>query len=178
MSQGILSTIVETLIVPLSGLYTQMCLQTLTNCGDLFMWTFFASRLNFKVSTYASWKPDPGAKYVNAFYMSWYEHYFYAFPPFSVIAACLQKIDQNQATGVLVVPMWQTQPWFTTLLHLLVDCKERDAHTSECRLKCVLFLSRDPRYIGISQSFKCQSNPPEVAYIVNISPFITSLIRS
>ena len=78
----------------------------------------FASRLNFKVSAYASWKPDPGAKYVNAFYMSWKEHYFYAFPPFSVIAACLQKIDQDQATGVLVVPIWQTQPWFTTLLHL------------------------------------------------------------
>ena len=70
----------------------------------------FASRLNFKVSTYASWKPDPGAKYVNAFYMSWKEHYFYAFPPFSVIAACLQKIDLDQATGVLVVPIWQTQP--------------------------------------------------------------------
>ena len=81
----------------------------------------FASRLNFKVSTYASWKPDPGAKYVNAFYMSWKEHYFCAFPPFSVIAACLQKIDQDQAPGVLLVPIWQTQPWFTTLLHLLVD---------------------------------------------------------
>ena len=81
----------------------------------------FASRLNFKVSTYASWKPDPGATYINAFYMSWKEYYFYAFPPFSVIAACLQKIEQDQATGVLVVPIWQTQPWFTTLLHLLVD---------------------------------------------------------
>ncbi len=34
-------------------------------CVDL-----FASRVNFKVSTYASWKPDPGAKYINAFYMS------------------------------------------------------------------------------------------------------------
>ena len=30
----------ETLIVLLSGLYTQMCLQTLTTCGDLFTWTF------------------------------------------------------------------------------------------------------------------------------------------
>ena len=69
----------------------------------------FASRLNFKVSTYASWKPDQGAKYVNAFYMSWKEHYFYAFPPFSVIVACLQKIDQDQATGVLAVPIWQTR---------------------------------------------------------------------
>ena len=53
--------------------------------------------------------------------MSWKEYYFYAFPPFSVIAASLQKIEQDQATGVLVVPIWQTQPWCTTLLHLLVD---------------------------------------------------------
>ena len=81
----------------------------------------FASRLNFKVSTYVSWKPDPGAKYANAIHVSWKEYYFYAFPPFSVIPACLRKIEQDQATGVLVVPIWQTQPWFTTLLHLLVD---------------------------------------------------------
>ena len=81
----------------------------------------FASRLNFKVPSYVSWKPDPGAQYVNAFFMSWKEYYFYAFPPFSVIAACLQKIEQDQATGVLLVPVWQTQPWFTPLLHLLVD---------------------------------------------------------
>ena len=25
----------------------------------------FASGLNFKVSNYVSWKPDPGAKYIN-----------------------------------------------------------------------------------------------------------------
>ena len=53
--------------------------------------------------------------------MSWKEHYSYVFPPFSTIAARLQKIDQDHATGVLVVPIWQAQPWFTTLLHLLVD---------------------------------------------------------
>ena len=39
-----------------------------------------ASRLNSKLSTYASWKPDPGAKYVDAFYMSWKKYYFNAFP--------------------------------------------------------------------------------------------------
>lgn len=31
------------------------------------------------------------------------------------------KIEQDQATGVLVVSIWQTQPWFRTLLHLIVD---------------------------------------------------------
>ena len=100
---------------------TEWSLHSLNKMWGPFQVDLFASTLNFKVSTYASWKPDPGTKYVNAFYMSWNEHYFYAFPPFSVIAACLQKIGQDQATGVLVVPIWQTQPWFTTLLHLLVD---------------------------------------------------------
>ena len=45
----------------------------------------------------------------------------HAFPPFSAIAACLDKIEQDQVTGVLLVPIWQTQPWFIILLHLLVD---------------------------------------------------------
>ena len=53
--------------------------------------------------------------------MDWRPHYFYAFPPFSVIANCLQKIEQDQSTGLLLVPLWTTQPWFTLLLKLLVD---------------------------------------------------------
>ena len=81
----------------------------------------FASRLNFKIPTYVSWKPDPHAKHVNALFMQWEEHYFYALPPFSLIATCLRKVEQDQATGVILVPFWQTQPWFTMLLHLLID---------------------------------------------------------
>ena len=81
----------------------------------------FASRLNFKVPSYVSRKPALGTITVNAFFMRWKEYYFYAYPPFNVIAACLQKIEQDQATGVLLVPIWQTQPWFTAFLHLLVD---------------------------------------------------------
>ena len=81
----------------------------------------FASRLNFKVANYVSWKPDPGATFINAFLMNWQHHYFYAFPPFSLISTCLQKIEQDQASGVLLVPVWKTQPWFTILLHLLID---------------------------------------------------------
>ena len=81
----------------------------------------FASRLNFKIPTYVSWKPDPGAKHVNALFMQWEKHYFYAFPPFSLMTTCLQKIEQDQATGVILVPFGQTQPWFTTLLHLLIN---------------------------------------------------------
>ena len=81
----------------------------------------FASRLNFKVPQYVSWRPDPGAQFINAFLMDWKPHYFYAFPPFSVIANCLQKIEQDQSTGLLIAPLWTTQPWFTLLLNLLTD---------------------------------------------------------
>ena len=81
----------------------------------------FASRLNFKVPDYVSWRPDPGAMFTNAFFMSWGPYYFYAFPPFSLITLCLQKIGEDQSSGVLLVPLWPTQPWFPVLLRSLVD---------------------------------------------------------
>ena len=81
----------------------------------------FASRLNYKVPCYVSWRPDPDAKFIDAFYMDWGPYLFYAFPPFSMIATCLQKITQDKATGVLIVPIWTTQPWFTGILNRLMD---------------------------------------------------------
>ena len=48
----------------------------------------FASRLNKQVACYASWKPNPEASYVDAFSISWNDHLFYAFPPFSLITRC------------------------------------------------------------------------------------------
>lgn len=81
----------------------------------------FASRLNFKVPVYVSWRPDPGAMFTNALFMSWGPYYFYAFPPFSLITPCLQKIEEDQSSGVLLVPLWPTQPWFPVLLRSLVD---------------------------------------------------------
>ena len=68
----------------------------------------FASRLNFKIPSYVSWRPDPNAMFVNALYMNWHNYSFYAFPPFSLIGTCLQKIQQDRA-------------WFAVLLYLLTD---------------------------------------------------------
>ena len=53
--------------------------------------------------------------------MDWKPYYFYAFPPFSVIANCLQKIEQDQSTELLIASLWTTQPRFTLLLNLLKD---------------------------------------------------------
>ncbi len=99
---------------PLSGLVFENIL-ALWGPFDLF------ARLNFKVAKYDAWKPHTGATFINAILLNWEHHYFYVFPPFSHIATCLQKIEQDRASGVLLVPLWKTQPWFTLLLHLLVD---------------------------------------------------------
>ena len=80
----------------------------------------FASRLNHEVSCYVSWKPDPGAAFIDAFSIIWDKQLFYAFPPFSLIGRCLQKIQTDSAKGFMIVPMWATQSWYTKLLHMLV----------------------------------------------------------
>ena len=83
---------------------------------------FFASRLNAKQSVYASWQPDPEALFVDAFSRPWKEfNNFYAFPPFSLVLRCLQKVAVEQARGVIIVPMWPTQPWFPKLTQMLIS---------------------------------------------------------
>ena len=79
----------------------------------------FATRLNHKLPTYCSWKPDPGCSYVEAFSINWGTYNFYTFPPFSLIPRCLQKISQDHTKGILVVPLWPTQSWFPIVLQLL-----------------------------------------------------------
>ena len=45
----------------------------------------FASRLNTQLEKYVSWKPDPGALFVDAFARPWNSFFIYAFPPFSLL---------------------------------------------------------------------------------------------
>ena len=45
----------------------------------------FASRLNFQVKPFASFRPDPEASYIDAFSLNWGGLKFYAFPPFPKI---------------------------------------------------------------------------------------------
>ena len=78
----------------------------------------FASRLNFQLDRYVSWKPDPGA--LDAFTLDWSSYVFYAFPPFSVLGRVVQKIQEDMAEGILLIPNWPTQPWFPKVMRLLV----------------------------------------------------------
>ena len=69
----------------------------------------FASRLNNQLDVYCSWKPDPGCTYVDAFSIDWSNFNFFAFPPFSLIPRCVQKISQDKAKGILLIPVWPCQ---------------------------------------------------------------------
>ena len=80
----------------------------------------FATRLNRQLPTFFSWKPDPEAVRYDAFSSSWSDSYMYCFPPFSVLSRVLQKIQQQEATVLLVFPLWPTRPWFPRVLDLMI----------------------------------------------------------
>ena len=81
----------------------------------------FASRINCQITPYVSYRADPEAFAINAFHMSWKPYLFYAFPPFSLITRVLQKIQEEKATGLLLVPKWPTQPWWPKLMQMLIQ---------------------------------------------------------
>ena len=80
----------------------------------------FASRTNCRLKPYVSWHPDPGCEAVDAFSITWTQNLVYCFPPFSVVGKVTQKIREDKATAILVVPLWPTQSWYPTVLSMLI----------------------------------------------------------
>ena len=80
----------------------------------------FASNLNKKCEIFVSWRRDPESIAIDAFTISWASFYFYAFPPFSIVLQTIRKIVNDQAEGVLAVPLWPAQCWFPMFNKLLV----------------------------------------------------------
>ena len=80
----------------------------------------FASRLNTQLPCYASFQPDPYAKFVDSFSINWGDFKCYLFPPFSLIGRVLQKIRIDGATVLCVLPHWPTQSWWPLLQHMMI----------------------------------------------------------
>jgi len=79
----------------------------------------FASRTNFQCKPYIAWKPDPEAKAINAFTLHWGKFTnLYVFPPFSLLTRVLQKMWEDNASGIVVAPDWPTQPWYSKLIQM------------------------------------------------------------
>ncbi|CAG2235701.1 unnamed protein product [Mytilus edulis] len=99
------------------SVFDQLC--TLWQRPDI---DLFASRLNFQLEYYCSWKPDPLSAFIDAFSINWsYFQFVYLFPPFSLLSRCIFKIREDGARGVVIAPFWQTQTWFPRLMQLLTD---------------------------------------------------------
>ena len=81
----------------------------------------FASRLSTQLLRFYSWRPDPQAEAVDAFFQDWSSVKGYAFPPFALIGRCLKTIlDQQVSFLVLVAPVSQARPWYPLLLEMCV----------------------------------------------------------
>lgn len=100
----------------IGGVFKELCELFGTPEIDL-----FASRLNAKLSVYCSFQADPFSTYVDAFSIDWGRFSLsYLFPPFSLVAQCLQKIVMDKAKSLVIVPLWPTQIWYTFLMKILI----------------------------------------------------------
>ena len=64
----------------------------------------FASRLNHKLENYVSFRPDPNA--VDAFSVSWSDHFIYIFAPFSTLNMVLRKIVEDETKALVIASLW------------------------------------------------------------------------
>ena len=81
----------------------------------------FATRLNHRLPLYVSPISDQKALSIDALLMDWNHIHAYAFPPFHLIPAVINKIRLSQCKIVLIAPLWPDRPWFPELLGLLVS---------------------------------------------------------
>ena len=66
----------------------------------------FATCLTHQLPQYVRWRPDPFAMATDAFQVCWTNVEGYAFPPFSLVGRCLQKVRQKQSTLIVIAPVW------------------------------------------------------------------------
>ena len=81
----------------------------------------FATHLNKQIDKYVSWMPEPSCIVVNVFNISWKTQKIYVFPPFSVVGAAIPKHIRDNTIGIMVIPKWTTQYWFSIMLAHLID---------------------------------------------------------
>jgi len=81
----------------------------------------FATFSNRRLPVFCTRENDVRALAIDAFSLDWTGMAVYAFPPIQVIPNVLQKLTRDVCSMVLIAPCWTRQPWFPTLLSLIVD---------------------------------------------------------
>ena len=54
--------------------------------------------------------------------LDWLNLMGYVFLPFALIEKCIQKVQQERSTIVLITPLWRAQAWFQALLESVIAC--------------------------------------------------------
>ena len=80
----------------------------------------FASANNHQLPLCCARGPDPNAWQRDALACQWDGLLAYAFPPISLIARVITKLEQEDCKVLLIAPFWPRQPWFARLSRLLV----------------------------------------------------------
>ena len=111
----------------------------------------FATRLSRQLPKFYSWRPDPESAGTNALIQDWRDSIGYAHPPWCLVGRVLQKVLAQEVTVTLIAPVWPSQPWYATLLSMLVDLP--------------LLLPREPNTTLPSPNCEMplQDNPPQLA---------------
>lgn len=79
----------------------------------------FSSRVNKQVDLLCIPETRSRSYVCGCISIKWNDHLLYAFPLFSLIAQCFQKIEMEKSE--LIVPMLDTQPRYSQLLRMLTD---------------------------------------------------------
>jgi len=62
---------------------------------------------------------DQSAKATDAFLKVWTHIKGHPNPPWNLVGKALIQVQTQQATIVLIDPVWKLQPWYPTILHIL-----------------------------------------------------------
>ena len=73
----------------------------------------FASKKNAKLPAFFTLHQD-------AFLQDWSQNVLYICPPFSQLDHIVEKILNDQAEGILLIPVWKHQPWFHRLASIVL----------------------------------------------------------
>ena len=76
----------------------------------------FASRINYQIDRYISWKPDLKALAIDVFSIKWNTEFYCIFPPFSLLGRVTAKIYRDKTKAMVVIPKLSTQNWYPSLL--------------------------------------------------------------
>ena len=78
----------------------------------------FAKRWNRQTQEYCSRETDPRSR-GNAFLLNWGLQKNWMNPPLNLVPVCLSKLQQEKATALVCLPVWQSAPWWPKVLNMM-----------------------------------------------------------